>query len=188
MSSTRLPYDTSSYEAEITQSTNPLLYSTDPAYAGNCDRCYPQTGSGTTYPRNHKLAGNSRIEIENNLSSRLWKRDKHQIGGMSLDNFQDLAIQYEKEEVLEDCPMSSESQYSLLSDPRSNYRGLRTDGLVFATMDSYIQDGTRVPTVRNPGSVSSRDIAIDQYRKLVDSKKVCNKPDCEPVWPGGYQA
>lgn len=186
MSSSRLSYDPSAYQSEVTQSTNPLMYSTDPVYTGNCDKCFPEVGA--SYPSNYRLTGENRLDIENTLSQRKRKLDKHQMNGEAWDDFQELAIKYEKDEVLTDCPTGSESQYSLLSDPRSNYRGLRTDQIVFSTVDSYIQDGTHVPMLRNPGAVSSRDVAIDQYRKIVDSKKICNKPDCAPSWPAGYQA
>lgn len=179
----RLSYDPSSYESEVGQSTNPLSYLTNPIYARNCDRCYPEVGQA--FPNNYRRETDPRVEIENTLSSRKWKRDKRQPNGIKWDDFEELSIKYGGDETLGGCASAFETRHSLLSDPKIQYKSRSTEHLVFSTLPIAAQDW--IPTTRNPGTVSSRDVAIATYRNIMDKKKCvgsqCAPPQRSDTWP-----
>lgn len=163
--SSRLSYDTSAYASDIGQSTSPLSYMLDPYSSQNCGRCFPEVGAA--YPAKPKRDTDPRIDIENTLTSRKWKRDKRQINGEPWDDFNELQTKYANNEQLPECmPNTIESRHSLLTDPRINSKSRTTEHLVFSSLPISAQD--YIPTLRNPGK-SSRDIAIEEYRRIRDS-------------------
>lgn len=179
MSSNRLSYDPSAYESEIKRSTGPLDYAISPYFASNCNRCLPDVT--TSHPRNNTPNTTSKIDVENSLTSRTWKRDRRQPGGMRQDDFEQLAIRYE--DNIESCPVNSqETTHSLLTDPKSRYRGLSTEHLVFSALP--IDPQTYIPVVGDQG-INSRKVAIDSYRKITGG--VCKGSKCKPKetdkWP-----
>jgi hypothetical protein len=167
MSSSRLSYDVTSYDASIKKSTDPLAYHLAGFGNKNCGSCFPD--ASIMYPKEYNDASNpteSVIEVENVLSNRDWKNDKKQFGSHQ-DTFQALAR--EKKFGLPGCSTPAmRSSNSLLTNPRSSYRELSTEHLVFIGNPIYPQD--YIPNARVPGSVSSRDVAVDLYRKIVDKK------------------
>ena len=163
--SSRLSYDTTAYDADVQQSTNPLGYYVSPDYYANCEKCAPEVGQA--YPTNFRRTSEPRIDIENTLTSRTWKRDKRQTNGEKWDDFEDLKIKYENFETLRDCGPDNTAQHSLLQEPKLNYRSMSTDHLVFTSLPINPQD--YIPDIRQPGA-SSRDIAINQYRQLTKNR------------------
>lgn len=176
MSSSRLAYDTTAYASDVRKSTGPLEYAMNPVFSRNCDTCYPEPG--IAYPENAAPLTAPKIEIENSLSSRTWRRDRRQPGGLSDDKFHELAIKYGNEGVLKSCD-SREVKHSLLSNPKSTYRSLTTEHLVFTTLPIDAQ--AYVPIIGNPG-LNSRQIAVDSYRRIMDANGACDRSssNCAP--------
>lgn len=163
--SSRLSYDTSAYESDIGQSTSQLKYLLEPVYAQNCGRCYPEVGQ--SFPARTKRDTDPRIDIENTLTSRKWKRDKRQVNGEKWDDFNELQIKYGGDEELPECmPGTIETRHTLLTDPKITSKSKTIEHLVFSTLPINAQD--YIPVLRNPG-ISSRDIAIAEYRKIKGS-------------------
>lgn len=184
MSSNRLSYDKTAYASDVQRSIDPLQYAINPFFASNCDKCYPEVA--TSYPNNYSPISDPRIEVENSLSNRKWKADRRQPGGMNSDDFYELSNKYATQEALASCADNQETRYSLLSDPKSRYRGLSTEHLVFGALP--IDPQGYVPLIGNPG-LNSRQIAIDSYRKVMDANGACDKASskCAPkkrdIWP-----
>lgn len=164
MSSSRLSYDSSAYASEVRKSITPLEYAVNPVFARNCERCVPEVGS--VYPANINFKTDSKIDVENSLSSRTWRRDRRQPGGSTPQEFEDLALRYGNADPMNDCPASYETRNSLLTDPKSNSRSLSTLDLVFNVLPIDAQD--YVPVIGDPG-INSRQAAVDEYRKIVGS-------------------
>lgn len=177
MSSNRLSYDKSAYESDVRQSTGSLGYAINPVYSSNCAACFPDIPTGA--PNNYTPLNEPKVDVENSLTNRTWKRDRHQPAGATQDQFYALVSKYEQAESLSACPMGTqETRYSLLSDPKSRYRGLSTDHLVFHTLP--IEAQTYVPTVGDQG-INSRQVAIDSYKKIMDTKD--SRPKDLSNWP-----
>lgn len=185
MSSNRLSYDESAYSAHVKRSVDPLVYATEPSASRNCSTCAPIPGS--IYPENTAPLTGAKVDIENTLSSRTWRRDRRQPGGVPQEEFQSLAIKYGSSDVLPPCPAGAqETRHSLLTNPKNTYRGLTTEHLVFTTLP--IEPQAYVPLIRQPG-LNSRQIAIDSYRRIMDANGACDRSgsNCAPpqmdVWP-----
>jgi hypothetical protein len=183
MSSNRLAYDTTAYASNVKRSTDPLEYAMNPAYSKNCAVCQPEPG--IAYPENVAPLTEPRVELENNLSSRTWRKDRRQPGGMSDDEFNQLSIKYGNQGNMRSCE-AQEVRHSLLTNPKSTYRSLTTEHLIFHALP--INPQTYVPIIGNPG-LNSRQIAIDSYRKIMDANGSCDRSasNCSPrelpTWP-----
>lgn len=183
MSSSRLAYDTTAYASDVKKSTDPLEYAMNPAYGSNCGVCGPEPGIG--YPEYAAPLTEPKVEIENNLSSRTWRRDRRQPGGLTENEFHELTIKYGNQGHLRSCD-AQETRHSLLSNPKSAYRSLTTEHLIFHALP--INPQTYIPIIGNPG-LNSRQIAIDSYRKIMDANGSCDRSasNCAPReisnWP-----
>jgi len=164
MSSNRLSYDDSSYNSEVEQSTGPMGYYMNAYRSRNCASCYPEVSQ--TYPSNNFLLTDFQVDIENTLSTRNQLNDKKQLSTPNKDNFIQQVIKYQDSFQLKDCPADVYTQNSLLTDPKINYRGLSTQHLVFTQLP--ISPTNVNPIYGNPGFVSSRDVAMEEYKKLIN--------------------
>jgi hypothetical protein len=166
MSSNRLTYDTSAYAAHVQQSVNPLLHNLSNFYVQNCDACVPEPS--VVGPYNVKKLDNDLVEVENILTNRDWKMDKKQFNSEHVDVFLPTAARLGEKLSIRHCVNGElTSTHSLLNEPRVNYKGLSTQHLVFSGLPINPQDV--IPVARNPGFVSSRDIAINEYKKNLKS-------------------
>lgn len=165
--SSRLSYDINTYKADVNKSTLPMDYYLSSYSSQNCDSCYPEVGQ--SYPAPITRTSESQIDIENTLSTRDRKADKKAMGTEQKDNFEEKVIKYQDSFLLRDCPAGVYTGNSLLTDPKINYRGLSTQHLVFSYVP--IQGNTPNMSYRNPGNVSSRDLAIEEYKKIMNIKK-----------------
>jgi hypothetical protein len=166
MSSNRLTYDTSAYAAHVQQSVNPLLHNLSNFYVQNCDACVPEPS--VVGPHNVKKLDNDLVEVENILTNRDWKMDKKQFNSEHVDVFLPTAARLGDKLSIRNCVNGElTSTHSLLTEPRVNYKGLSTQHLVFTGLPINPQDV--IPVARNPGFVSSRDIAINEYKKNIKS-------------------
>ena len=165
--SSRLSYDTTSYDASVKKSTEPMSYFMDSYRYRNCDVCYPEMPY--IYPQQYNSTSEAHVDIENTLSSRDHKSDKKQPGGTSdNDVFREKVLKYQNNFNLKSCD-TFHSNNSLLTNPKSDYRALSTQHLVFSYLPHMATDV--VPLYGNPGFASSRDIAIDEYKKIMKINK-----------------
>jgi len=164
--SSRLSYDTTSYNAEVNQSVQPMNYYLNSYRFRNCDGCYPEVSQ--TYPDHTVRATERVIEIENTLSTRDRKNDKKEVVSQNVDKFPEEVQKYEHSFGLQDCSDKIRTSNSLLTNPKINYKGLSTQHLVFSHLPIDATNFT--PIYGNPGFVSSRDVAIDEYKKIMESK------------------
>lgn len=161
MSSSRLAYDRGTYDASVQRSTDPLYYRLAPYSTSNCNRCIPDPSRG---PLAVHRTSEPQVLVENELTNRDWKNDRKQVFGGHEDRFHDLVSKYGDDfsmgECEGDCPT-----YSLLSAPRIQSKSLSTDHLIFSSLPTHPQEV--VPLLRSPGGLSSRDVAINEYKKTV---------------------
>ena len=171
MSFNRLSYDQAIYDSDVKQSTGLLAYQLSDFSKKNCAVCHPDVGvslpQGSTFTRDE-----THVKAENILTNRDWKTDKTQLlGGVDplrggvLTSFQEVR------------PCSTtllRSKNTLMTDPKSRFRSLSTQHLIFSSLPVNPQD--TIPITRNPGFISSRDVAIDNYRKLVGTGVAKNSP------------
>jgi len=151
MSSTRLPYDDKTYSSYVNQSTQNSQIRTD--IINNMPlQCYPSVSIG--HPSNCTPL-NTIIEVENDLSNRDRKKEKY------LENNQN--FQTTTPNNIPDTCGNYQSN-SLLTHPKSNYRGLSTE--------EYNYDFPQIPpqnhytNFQNNIGINSRKLSIDIYEKL----------------------
>ena len=168
MSSNRLTYDDSAYAAQVKQSIEPLNHSLSDFYGLNCDTCIPEPSVAT--PNKPKRYNNEMIEVENLLSNRNWKRDKKQFNCNYRDVFQPTASKLCNSLALREC-VNGEllTTNTLLNNPKVNSKGQSIQHLVFYGVP--INQQSVAPLLRNPGFMSSRDIAISEYKKNLKTQK-----------------
>lgn len=169
MSFSRLSYDDNIYQSDVKQSTSQLKYQLSDYSRINCGVCQPDIGSGT--PQVILNPTDKRVSVENVLTNRDWKSDKKQtLGGV--DPLRPSGVFGSD---LKSCPTTGlRSSNSLLTNPKSRYRSLSTEHLIFGPLPINPQD--TIPFERNPGFISSRDVAIDSYRKLMGKTISKNSP------------
>jgi hypothetical protein len=162
MSSNRISYDDSAYQADVKRSVDPLFHSLSNYYVKNCDTCLPEPS--VVGPMNVRTLDNDMIDVENILTNRDWKMDKKQFNSEHVDVFLPTVNRLGNKLALNNC-MNGEltATNSLLLDPKVNYKALPIQHLVFTGLPVNPQDV--IPVLRNPGFVSSRDIAINEYKK-----------------------
>ena len=159
--SSRLSYDDSSYISSVDQSVTPLSYMLNGNNYKNCDKCIPEPSLAV--PNNFNELSEPQIDIENTLTNRNWKNDKKQLNSSYVDMFPQEVDKYSDFFKLNDCTSAMISKNSLLTDPKSKYKSLSTQHLVFTPLP--IAADNVYPIIGNPGFISSRDVAIDLYRK-----------------------
>lgn len=165
--SSRLSYDTTEYESQVQESTKPMTYFLDSFRFRNHSVC--SVDPSYAYPQNYTHHSDAQIEIENTLSSRDVKKDRSQVGARQ-DTFRDKVIRYQDTLKLNECAAGQNVvKNSLLTNPKSDYRALSTQHLVFTYLPYVSTDVT--PLYGNPGFASSRDIAIEQYKKAMKNKQ-----------------
>lgn len=161
MSSNRLKYDDSAYDAQVKQSVDPMSHLLSGYYGLNCNTCLPEPS--VVGPSNPRQLDNNLIDVENVLTNRDWKMDKKQFNNNRVDQFLPTVNKLNNSLTLRSC-MNGEltSTHSTITNPRVNYKGLSQQHLIFYGTPINHQDVA--PLSRNPGFMSSRDIAIDQYK------------------------
>lgn len=170
MSFNRLSYDDNIYQSDVKQSTSQLAYQLSDYSRINCGACQPDVGAG--FPDVFYNPANKRIGAENVLTNRDWKNDKKQIIG-GVDPLRPSGIDVSSKLRMCSAP-NLRSSNTLLTNPKSQYRSLSTEHLIFFPLPINPQD--TIPFERNPGFVSSRDVAIDSYRKIMGSSVSKNSP------------
>jgi hypothetical protein len=162
-SSNRLSYDQSAYNASIGKSTDPMGYMLSNYASNNCDKCYPEVS--INFPLDYNNVSESLIDVENTLSTRDWKKDKREMQTISKDHFYQKVEKYKNSFLVKDCNDTLISHNSLLTNPKSQTRAFSTQHLVFTPVQTSEEI---TPIWNNPGFVSSRDVAIDLYRKKMN--------------------
>jgi len=169
MSFSRIQYDVPEYDSKVLQSTSPFSYEINPNQTLNPYICNPDVtiNYGERYAYTNSDANMNTIDIDNYLSARRLKLNHHSL------NIKEEPFEVESAKLLSnqkpryECNNLTNSN-TLLSNPKSFYRGLTTQHLVFIDLDRNPQDS--IPYQYPPFAVSSRDVVKKTYQNYLCSQ------------------
>jgi len=172
MSFSRIQYDTPEYQSKILQTTQPFNYSINVNQTNSSNSCNPDVT--LNYPERYAYTSSdkniySQIEIDNYLSTRADKRS-HKSLLTPEKSFQEESSRLLSNRVFEDDSCDNlTSNHTLLSNPKSYYRGLTTQHLVFLNLERDPQD--TIPYQYAPFTISSRDAVKKTYQNHLCSRE-----------------
>lgn len=159
----RIQYDHPEYESKIIQSTYPLHYYLNKEQNANFHSCNPDVS--VNFPE--RYGNESTIDIDNYLSMRHVKQNHRSL------NTPEKPFNEESSRLLSSLPQTKScdhltSNNSLLSNPKSFYRGLTTQHLTFLNLERDPQD--TIPYQYAPFTISSRDVVKKTYKDLLNNR------------------